>query len=267
MAFPLLPIIAMLGGTALQYKAANDASKRATQETLRSLARQDQFQRQAEKKAMDTAQEFAPQDRAAAQDRIEAELSEQFIKPVESAQQINNAQTTTQGNVSDDYTAAKTKSNAEQMATAQTLARLMGKTTAAGRLRSNEALRMADTASDIDRLGNFSRGQAAVDEIAIKAAARPDAGLQLAGGLLSAIGGYGLMQGAGTAGTVASESASKAAAASMPLGSGMAQTPVASGMGAVDWTGATMPKDLGTGMFGLDVLPANGLKIPRILNF
>lgn len=235
-------LISMLGGTAMQYKAANDASKRATQETLRSLARQDALQRQAEKKAMDTAQEFAPEDRAAAQDQIEAELTEQFINPVESAQQINNAQTTTQGNVSGDYTAAKAKSNVEQMKVAQALARLMGKTTAAGRLRTNEALKMSDAASDIDRLSNFSRGQLAADQVAINAAARPDAGMMYGGQLLSGLGSIGLAGGF----------------------NGLMSAPAESGAAATvaDWSGKTggigVKADVATGGFAGPLGTAKG---------
>lgn len=223
-------IAAMVAGAAMQYKAQTDAQKRRTEETQRSLARQDELQKQAEAKALGQAKEFNTDDRAQAQDAIEQELTQEFSKPVESAQQINSAQSTTQGNVSGDYTAAKAKSSVEQLKNAQALARLMAKTTAAGRLRGNEAIRMADTAAGIDRLGSFSRGQAGADQIAIQNAGTPDAGMQLAGGLLSAAGSYGLMSG-GSAATGATAG-----------GSGVSATNSGIGMQATGGTGLKMPK-------------------------
>lgn len=264
-------LMAMVAGSAMQYKAQQDASKRQQAETRASLARQAEFQQQAERKAMDTAQEFTTDNRSEKQQQIEENLIQEFIKPAESAQQINSAQSTTQGNVSNDYTAAKAGRELETMKTAQALARILGKTTSAGRLRTNESIRVADAASGIDQLGNFSRGQAGADQLAIQNAGRPSAGMMLGGSALQAAGGAALAGGAnGTIGKIFGQSASAAQPAAsqvmsgMPLGSGMASAPIPTGIGAADWTGATMPKGLGTGTWGLNT-PAGGYKIPRLL--
>lgn len=185
-------LIAMAAGSALQYKASTDAAKRANAATLRGLANQDQLTRKAEKKALDQAQEFNVDDRKSEQQQIEQQLAQEFIAPVDSAQAINSQTATTQGDVSNDYTSAKAASDLNVMKNARNLAGLLAKTTGAGRLRTNEAVRMADTAADLDRLGSFSRGQAGVDQIAVQNAGRPDAGLQLAGGLLSGVGSMGV---------------------------------------------------------------------------
>lgn len=209
-------LIAALSGTAIQYKNSTDAARRATEATQRALQRQDGLQQQAEKKAMDTAKEFTTDDRTANQAQLEQQLTEQFTQPAAEAQAINSAQSTTQGNVSEDYTAAKARSDVKRATDLHTLARLMGKTTAAGRLRSNEAIRVADSAAGIDRLGSFSRGNAAADQLAIQNAARPNANMQLLGGLLQAGGSAGLAYGGSTGttpgvGATASTSASSAA--------------------------------------------------------
>lgn len=233
--FSIAALVAMVAGAGMQYKASNDAAKRQAAETRAALARQAELQKQAEAKAMGQAKEFNTNDRAAAQDQIAQELTQEFIKPVESAQQINAAQSTTQGAVSNDYTTAKAKSNAETMKAAEFVARLLGKTTAAGRLRNNEAIRMADTAAGIDRLGNFSRGQAGADQIAIQAAGRPDAGMQLAGGLLSAAGSAGMSGAFNGANTAASGSGVGATAST----SGSVSAPIASSTtGGIGFTGA-----------------------------
>lgn len=204
-------LAALLAGTAMNYKATNDASKRAQAATLLSLANQDDFSKKAEKKALAQADEFKIEDRKNEQQQIEEQLTKDFIAPVDTAQAINSQTATTQGDVSNDYSAAKAASDLNVMKNARNLAGLMAKTTGAGRLRTNEAVRMADTAAGVDRLGNFARGQAGVDQLAITAAARPDAGLQLGGGLLSA---------AGTAGMMGAFSGASGAASSPALGGG-----------------------------------------------
>lgn len=193
--FSIAALVAMLGGTALQYKASTDAAERQRRQIADSLARQRQFQMQAEKKAMDTAQEFSTDDRQKQQKQIEEEITADLTQPVMAAQEINNQTSTTQGDVSKDYDVAKAAANLNQIKSAEALARLLGRTTSATRLRQNEAIRLADTESDIRRLGNFARGQINADEIGIKQAGIPDAGMQLAGGLASALGGAALMGG------------------------------------------------------------------------
>jgi hypothetical protein len=240
----------MIGGTAVQYKAGEDARKRAKEETLRSLANQRDFQQKAEKKALGQAEEFNTDRRMTDQQAIETQLNDEFIKPVESAQQINSAVATTQGDVSGDYTRAKAQSDLNLMKNARTLAGLMAKTTAAGRLRTNEAIRMADTAAGIDRLGSFSRGQAGADQLAIQDAARPDAGMQLIGGLLQAGGGAYLASGAGAAkgvtggGTGVGATASTAGTTAAPIAG---STTGGVGFSGVGRTGLRLPKSFAWG--------------------
>lgn len=244
-------LVAMIAGAGMQYKASTDAAKRAQDEALRGMMRQDEYQRQAEKKALGQAQEFNTDDRAAEQAQIEQQLTQEYIAPAKSATEINSSATTTQGAVSNDYTTAKARSQAEVLKNAESLARLLGKTGAANKLRSNEALRMSDTAAGIDRLGNFSRGMGAVDQYATQQAGRPDAGLMLAGGVLSAAGGYGLASGAGAASTGASASAPAGT-----LGSGTT-APITTGIGSGT-------AGLGTGMWGMQ---QGTYKVPSIMRY
>lgn len=189
-------LVAMLGGTAMQYKASSDAQARQRRQIADSMARQRQFQMQAEQTAMNRAKEFGTEDRQKERQQIEEEIATDLAAPALEAQQINNQTTATQGDVSGDYSRAKAESNLNRLKSAEALARLLGRTTSANRLRQNEAVRLADTEMDIRRLGNFARGQVNADEIGIQQAGIPDAGLQLAGGLVSALGGAALMGGA-----------------------------------------------------------------------
>ena len=190
-------LTAVIGGAGLQYKAQMDAANARNREIAQSLMNQRKLQIEAEKKALDTAQTFNTPDRMKEQAALEQTIEQGLMQPVSDSQAIRAQQTTTQGNVSNEYQTAKAASDAAVLKDAHMLARLMSKTTGANRLRMNEGLRMMDASMDIDRLGSFSRGQHAADQVAIEVAGRPDAGMQLAGGVLQGLGTVGLMGGFG----------------------------------------------------------------------
>ena len=203
-------LIAAIVGAGVQYKAQTDAAERQQREIAASLLRQDEYSRKAEKKALDTAQTYAPDKRMAEQDQLAAQIEQSLIQPVAESQAIRNQQTTTQGDVSQDYTAAKARSELETMKQAEGLARLLGKTTSAGRLRLNEGVRLMDAGMDVDRLGNFARGQYGADQIAIQQAGNPNAGQMFLGSVLQGLGSAGMAYG-GSMGTAAGAGSAAAA--------------------------------------------------------
>lgn len=197
---PLAVSIAiMVAGAALQAKAASDAASRQRRATEESMRRQTEYQRQAEERALKQAEEFQMEDRKDKQEELADNIAQEFYQPVAVAQDANNIRSTTAGAVSSDYLAAKANSNANQQKMAQELAGLFGQQRSATRLRQNEAIGMADAASDIGRLGNFASGQYGVDKIKIDQAGQPDAGLNFLGSVGSAVGS-GLLAGASKGG-------------------------------------------------------------------
>lgn len=192
-------LAAMIAGAAVQYKASADAQKRQQAEIRAGLASQRELQMQAEQKALGAAEKFATPERKAEQQQIEDTITQELIAPVSESQTIRAGQQTTQGNVSSDYKTAKAASDINAMKAAESLARMMGKTSSANRLRMNEGIRLADTGMDIDRLAGFSRGQAGADQIATQQAGLVDPGMMFAGSLLQSAGSAGLMAGAGGA--------------------------------------------------------------------
>lgn len=187
----------LFAGAALQYSDARSTAKRQNREISASLLNQTKLQREAEKKALDKAGEFETPKRQAAQAELETQITEKLAAPVSESQAIRAQQQTTQGAVSDDYVKGKAAADAKALQDAQVLARLMGKTSSANRLRMNEAIGLMDTGMDIDRLGNFARGQDAADRIAIDAAGRGDPTKQFLGSILQGAGTAGLMSGGG----------------------------------------------------------------------
>jgi hypothetical protein len=192
-------LAAMVAGAGIQYKASSDAQERQRREIEASLAAQRELQMEAEKKAMGAAAEFETPKRAAEQQQLAADIEQSLIQPVSESQAIRAQQQTTQGDVSDEYTTAKAKSDLETVKQAEQLARLLGKTTSAGRLRMNEGIRLMDAGQEVDQLAGFSRGRAGADNIAIQQAGQVSPGSVLAGQLLMAAGSAGLMSGGGAA--------------------------------------------------------------------
>lgn len=191
-------LVAMVTGAGLQYKASTDAQARQREEIARSMAAQQELQMQAEKKALDTAQTYDPSQRTAEQTQIADDIEQSLIKPVSESQAIRAQQTTTQGDTSGDYQVAKAASDLQTMKQAEQLARLLGKTTSASRLRMGEGIRMMDAGQAIDQLNSFSRGQSGADNIAIQQAGLVDPGQVFLGQLLQSAGTAGLMSGGGS---------------------------------------------------------------------
>lgn len=216
-------LAAMVAGSYMQYQANTEAADRQQSAIRQSLDRQSELQKQAEKKALDTAGKFAPGDRAKEQAAIEEQIATDLMAPVSESQQIRAQQSTTQGDVSNDYSDAKAASTAASLKSAEQLARLLGKTTSANRLQMNEGIRMLDSGQAIDQLNSFSRGQQAADQIGIQVAGRPDAEKVFMGSLLSTAGSAGMMYGGGGTGSVTPAQANAANATADPIASLNAQ--------------------------------------------
>jgi hypothetical protein len=191
-------LAAMVGGAGLQYQASREAQARQRREIAASLAAQKALQVEAEQKAMGAADKYETPKRTAEQQEIATEIEQSLIKPVSESQAIRSKQQTTQGDVSGEYATAKAASELETVKQAEQLARLLGKTTSASRLRMNEGIRLMDTGQEIDQLSSFSRGRAGADNIAIQQAGLLSPGKVLAGQLLQAAGTAGLIHGGGS---------------------------------------------------------------------
>ena len=201
--FSIAALVAMLAGAAVQYQAQVDAQN-AQQEAIRnSLNAQEELQREAEQKAMKTAETFNPLDRIKQQAELESQITDNLITPVSGSQTARAGKATAEGNISEDYTVAKAKADTNTLKSAEALARLLGKTSSANRLRLEEGIRLMDTGQQLGMLNNFSQGQKAADSIAIQQAGMVDPGMVLAGSLLQAAGSAGMMYGGGSAANAA----------------------------------------------------------------
>lgn len=222
-------LISMIAGAAVQQQAAASARRNQQRLIQENLMRQQGFQREAEQAALDRAKDFAPEVREDKQKQLEQEATQQMIQPVEQAAPAMQEQSAVQGNLSQDYTAGRAKSQAEQLRDANALASILGKITGAGRLRQNEALGMAETGQLIDRLKSFSRGSQAAADVGIQQAGIPNGGAMLGGTLLQGLGSVGMMSGLGEAAKAGSAWSGGGVAAGASGANGI--TPGAGGLG------------------------------------
>lgn len=204
-------LVAAITGAGMQYKASSDAQDRQRKQIALSLSNQDKLNQQAEKKALDRAAEYETPKRQGEQAQLEEEITNRLATPVSESQAIRSQQQTTQGNVSKDYEATKAARDVQSVKDMEVLARLLGKTTSASRLRMNEGIRLMDTGQELGMLGGFSRGQAGADQIAIDHAGQLDPTKMFVGSLL---------QTAGTAGLSAGGSSLSSSGAAAKYGSG-----------------------------------------------
>ncbi|WP_103035308.1 hypothetical protein [Castellaniella caeni] len=193
-------VVAALGAVA-QNQAQQDAARRQQRSIQAELQRQQSFQRQAEQEALKRVDDYQPEARADRQKQIEQQATETLMQPVQDALPAMQDQSAVQGNVSSDYTAARAKSQADQMTAANELARIMGKITGAGRLRQDEAMKMLSTGQNIDMLKNFASGSQGVGQLESQTAGVPDGGMMLAGSLMQTLGSVGLAKGLSAAGS------------------------------------------------------------------
>lgn len=188
-----LALAAMVASAAIQYQASQEAQANQKQAITNSLNAQEELQKKAEAKVMDTAKRFDPNERIKNQNQLEADITAGLISPVSESQQIRSENAGVQGNVSSDYSTAKAAADLNTLKTAESMARLLGKTTSSNRLRMNEGVDLMNTGQKIDQLNNFSNGQKAADSIAIQQAGLIDPGKVFAGQLIGAAGTAGLM--------------------------------------------------------------------------
>lgn len=181
-------ILALVASAALEQINSSVTTHRQNREVENALRRQREYQRQAEKIAMDNADDFQQDTRAERQNGIREQLTEQYYRPVEAAQTTNAQNAQVQGNVSSDYQQAKAASDADQLKSAKDFAGLYGQQESAYRMRQNEGMKMASNANDIARLNNFARGQDNVDQYAIKQAGKSDPLLSFGSQVLGMIG-------------------------------------------------------------------------------
>ena len=131
------------------------------------------------------------------QQEIAKNVSDDLKENVAESQALRNESQTVQGNVSNDYTAARQAANEKTMATSNAFADLVGKIRSAAQLRQNEGINLTRAGQKVDQLARDARGNWQVGQVRVNDALHSKDDLKAAGAIIQAIGSVASMAGGG----------------------------------------------------------------------
>lgn len=208
-------IIAAIVGAAMQTSASYTANKRAQAALQDAMWQLNEDGKKINEKIVEGAGEFEHDKRAVQQQDIAKQVSDEIKSNVAESQTMRDESQTVQGNVSDDYTQARSASQALTADKASAFADLVGKIRSAAQLRQNEGFGLMKTGQEVDKLARNARGNWQVGQARVDDAAHSRDGLKAAGQLVSALGS---IMGMGAMGQAMSAGASAGSAASGSVG-------------------------------------------------
>lgn len=195
----------MAAGSGLQAYEQQRALRRQERAAAEAMRRQQMFQERARRQVERTLEAFRPERRAERQAAAAEAEQEAFEDALATARErAGGLIRPVAGRISGAYDTARARAVADETARAARIASLLARIRAPGLAGRQEAWRMGDLAVDLGMLGNFSRGQAGVDELAIRAAGRTSPWTMLAGDALKGYAAGRMMSaayGRGRAGT------------------------------------------------------------------
>ena len=193
-------IIAAMGSY-MQYNAQKKAANKVANENLRAMQARNQREKDTVDAVKNRSRDYSAANQEAEQADIQQKLEQDYYQPAMEAQAINQAASTTQGDVSSDYTAAKEAANADVLQKNADFANILSRINAAKDWRMNEGFRIGDLATDVGLMGNFQRGDDAVSQMKMQAAANSGAGQALLGQLMQIGGTTAMSYGLGNLGS------------------------------------------------------------------
>ena len=193
-------IIAMVAGSAMQQYANYSANKAAQKQLNEAMYQLNDDGKKINSVIDEAAQEFDNSKRQAQQQEIAKNVSDDIKSNVAESQALRNESQAVQGNVSNDFAAARQAANEKTMATSNAFADLVGKIRSAAQLRQNEGIGLMKAGQQVDQLARNARGNWQVGQVRVNDALHSKDGLKSAGQIVSALGAA-MGAGAGFAGT------------------------------------------------------------------
>lgn len=181
-----LPLIATIGGTALQYIATEDAARKRNRQLSRMDADRERYGAQSRELTTELGKQYDPASRRQLLEQLtgarEADLTSDLAKAAAKLPEEG-----VKGRTSEAYAEAGAASTAKEAQRRVDLTRMLSKVLAPSDLRSKEGLNTADTASRQSILAGDMRGLSAARGADLERI-RPDSTLMLGGALAQGAG-------------------------------------------------------------------------------
>lgn len=198
---------AAAGGTYMSAEAQNEATQRQADALNAALASQDEFNKKAEQKAMDNAQEYDMTDRTKRFEEARKEAGDSLVGSLVQSREQSTPIEQASGRVSESFTSDRATKMADQFQKSVDMARLMGNMRGQQDMLGNEAIMNADYASQLNTIGRNAKGSYDAAQPGIAAAGKIDSTKAATGALMSSVGSAGLGQGFGAASSLGSAAA------------------------------------------------------------
>lgn len=186
-------------GANQQAEAQNEAQQRQADALNAALAGQDEFNKMAERKAMENAQEYDMTDRTKRFEETRKEAGDSLVGSLVQSREQSVPIEQASGRVSDSFTSDRATKMADQFQKSVDMARLMGNMRGQQDMLGNEAIMNADYASQLNTIGRNARGTYDAAQPGILNAGKVDTGKVTTGAIAQSIGTAYLMNGLGSA--------------------------------------------------------------------
>lgn len=203
----LIAALAAAGGSYMSAEASNAAAQRQADALNTALEKQDGFNRKAEAKAIDNAEQYDMTDRTKRFEDTRQAAGDSLVQSLIKSREESGAPSQASGRLSESFSSDRTSKLADQFQQSVDMARLMGKMRGTQDMLGNEAIMNADYASQLNTIGRNARGSYDAAQPGIISAGKVNSGQVAAGSLLSSLGTAGLGSAFGSAGSLGTAAA------------------------------------------------------------
>ena len=189
---------AAAGGAYMQADAANDAADRQAAALNAAMEQQDQWNKKAEQKALDNAQEYDMEKRTNRLAEAMQDAGDSLTQSLVTSREQIGLPDQASGKISDEFTADRSSKLADQFQKSVDMARLMGRMRGVQDMLGNEAVNNADYASQLGIISRNAQGDEAASKPGIIKAGKVNAGKATAGALMQSLGTSYLGSGLGS---------------------------------------------------------------------
>ena len=238
-------------GANQQAEAQNEAQQRQADALNAALAGQDEFNKMAERKAMENAQEYDMTDRTKRFEETRKEAGDSLVGSLVQSREQSVPIEQASGRVSDSFTSDRATKMADQFQKSVDMARLMGNMRGQQDMLGNEAIMNADYASQLNTIGRNAKGTYDAAQPGILNAGKVDTGKVTTGAIAQSIGTAYLMNGLGSAfggGSTAGAEAGSLGSGTYGMESAWGGTPAAGSNMMASSGGSSIGYDLGSGL-------------------